>query len=307
MAMSGRAMVSEAGHVGTGSMRGSTKMTKPFVSETLFADLELARRVEAAWDFLGVENALAQRRRMPGSGAEVLAVGGGHAVFLGPGSPLSQAQGLGLQGPVAEVELARMESFFRERGTETRVEVASLADPSLLPILSRRGYLIMEQTHTLVSPRGAWALREQPHGPSSPGKVEVGLVDAEGMEHWVDVVLRCFFEEPEAPPPALRDGAIAMAMVPGVTAWLARVEGKPAGGGSLLIHDGLALICGDGTLPRFRHRGVQTALLHTRLAHASAAGCDLAVICTQPGSGSQRNAERQGFRVVYARTMLTIL
>ena len=71
-----------------------------------------------------------------------------------------------------------------------------------------------------------------------------------------------------------------------------------------MIHGGLALICGDGTLPSFRHRGVQTLLLQARLAHAAASGCKLAAICTQPGSGSQRNAERQGFQVVYARTML---
>ena len=85
-------------------------------------------------------------------------------------------------------------------------------------------------------------------------------------------------------------------MVPGVTAWLARADGRPAGGGSLMIHQGLALICGDGTLPDFRHQGVQTALLRARLAHAAAAGCDLAVICTQPGSGSSatRNAWASG-------------
>jgi len=71
-----------------------------------------------------------------------------------------------------------------------------------------------------------------------------------------------------------------------------------------MIHDHLVLICGDGTLPQFRHRGVQTQLLRARLAHAQREGCKLAAICTQPGSGSQRNAERQGFRTVYARTML---
>ncbi|MFO0890570.1 MAG: GNAT family N-acetyltransferase, partial [Isosphaeraceae bacterium] len=86
--------------------------------------------------------------------------------------------------------------------------------------------------------------------------------------------------------------------------WLARIAGQPAGGGSLAIQGGLAMICGDGTLPRFRGRGVQNALLRARLEHAWAAGCDLAAICTAPGSGSQRNAERQGFRVVCARTMM---
>jgi GNAT superfamily N-acetyltransferase len=279
------------------SQRGET--------DVLFADLPLARRVEAAWDHLGVQNALAQQRRAPEANAEVIAVGGGHAVFLGSGSPLSQAQGLGLTGPVPEEELARMERFFRDHDTPTQIEVASLADPSLLPSLSMRGYLIGEQTHSLVCSLDSLAWREpERHLSRSSSAVEVLPVGTDALEHWVDVVLGCFFQEPEAPPLVLREGAIAMGMVPGVTAWLARVEGQPAGGGSLMIHNRVALICGDGTLPRFRHRGVQTELLRARLSHAKAEGCKLAAICTQPGSGSQHNAERQGFRMVYTRTML---
>ena len=96
-----------------------------------------------------------------------------------------------------------------------------------------------------------------------------------------------------------------MASIPMVSCWLAQVGGRIAGGGALVIHDGLALICGDGTLPEFRSQGVQTALLRARLDRARRAGCDLAVICTQPGSSSQRNAERQGFQVVYARTLMS--
>jgi GNAT superfamily N-acetyltransferase len=286
-------------------MNAPIKRYEPGESNTLFADLPLARRIEAAWDNLGVQNALAQQRRAPESKAEVIAVGGGHAVFLGSGSPLSQAQGLGLTGPVAEAELAVMERFFRDRDTPIQLEVASLADPSLLASLSTRGYLIGEQTHSLVCPLDGHAWREPECHPSrSSSDVEIKPVASEELEHWVDVLLRCFFQEPEAPPPALREGAIAMGMVSGVTGWLARVEGQPAGGGSLMIHDRVALICGDGTLPRFRHRGVQTELLRARLSHARAEGCKLAAICTQPGSGSQRNAERQGFRMVFARTML---
>jgi hypothetical protein len=30
-------------------------------------------------------------------------------------------------------------------------------------------------------------------------------------------------------------------------------------------------------------------------------GCDLAMVCIEPGSASQRNAERQGFRIAYTR------
>jgi hypothetical protein len=49
---------------------------------------------------------------------------------------------------------------------------------------------------------------------------------------------------------------------------------------------------------------LQTALVRARLAVAAAARCDLATLNADPGSGSQRNAERQGFRVVYTRALL---
>ncbi len=273
--------------------------------ERFFADLALAQRVEGAWDFLSVENVRSQQKRAPESGAAVIEVGGGHAVFLGAGSPLSQVQNLGLHGPVRGDDLGRIERFFRDRGAVIQIEVASMADPSLLAALSARGYLIAEQTHSLVCSPRARPSREQPmHRSAATAAVEITRVGPDELEHWADVVLRCFFEEPETPPPLLREGAIAMSMVQGTTTWLARVGGQPAGGGLLMVHDGLALICGDGTLPGYRHRGVQTLLLQARLAHAAASGCKLATICTQPGSGSQRNAERQGFQVVYARTRL---
>jgi len=46
---------------------------------------------------------------------------------------------------------------------------------------------------------------------------------------------------------------------------------------------------------------VQTTLLLARLQRAAEAGCDLAVSLAQPGSVSQRNLARQGFRALYTR------
>ena len=54
-------------------------------------------------------------------------------------------------------------------------------------------------------------------------------------------------------------------------------------------------------LAEFRGRGVQTALLHARLAAAAEAGCEYAVVVTQGGTTSQRNCERLGFRVAYSK------
>lgn len=71
------------------------------------------------------------------------------------------------------------------------------------------------------------------------------------------------------------------------------------------IDDGVAALAGAATVPAHRRRGVQTALLAARLADAAAAGCDLAVITTEPGSKSQENAQNSGFTLLYTRAILT--
>ena len=83
---------------------------------------------------------------------------------------------------------------------------------------------------------------------------------------------------------------------------LALVDGEAAAGGGVSVRDGLVSLFGAATLPRFRNRGVQTALIRRRLEWA--AGCELARTCTRPGTTSQRNAERLGFRVVYTKPQM---
>jgi hypothetical protein len=38
------------------------------------------------------------------------------------------------------------------------------------------------------------------------------------------------------------------------------------------------------------------------MRHAFNHGCDLAMMVAEPGSSSQRNAEREEFRIAYSRT-----
>jgi ribosomal protein S18 acetylase RimI-like enzyme len=80
-----------------------------------------------------------------------------------------------------------------------------------------------------------------------------------------------------------------------VVRYAALHEGILVGGGTMRIADGIAQLTGAGTAPAHRRRGVHTALLSARLADATAVGCDVAVITTQPGSKSQQNAQRRGF------------
>jgi GNAT superfamily N-acetyltransferase len=55
----------------------------------------------------------------------------------------------------------------------------------------------------------------------------------------------------------------------------------------------------DSTMPEYRGRGIQAALLRARLADARKAGFDLASVAPQPGDGSCRSVERAGFSLAY--------
>jgi ribosomal protein S18 acetylase RimI-like enzyme len=67
------------------------------------------------------------------------------------------------------------------------------------------------------------------------------------------------------------------------------------------LRDGIAGLFGASTLPAYRNRGVQKALLAARIARAANASCDLVVCLARPGGTSQRNVVRRGFSVLYTR------
>ncbi|HEX9188784.1 MAG TPA: GNAT family N-acetyltransferase, partial [Vicinamibacteria bacterium] len=129
---------------------------------------------------------------------------------------------------------------------------------------------------------------------------------------WIDVVVTGFAtpdtqgvpSHESYPREQVEDVMADMAAAEGFSRLLARRDGVPAGGASLRLSGGVAHLCGAATLPAHRRRGVQSALLAARLEVAAAAGCDVAVVVTQPGSKSQENVERQGFSLLYARAIL---
>jgi ribosomal protein S18 acetylase RimI-like enzyme len=84
---------------------------------------------------------------------------------------------------------------------------------------------------------------------------------------------------------------------------VASVEGRlvACGTGLVIPEHRVFALCGAGTLAEFRGRGLQTGLLRARVAAAVEAGCECAVVVTQGGTTSQRNAERLGFRVAYSK------
>ena len=238
------------------------------------------------------------RRLRPESGAAVEQIAGGFAIYCGANSPTTQAVGMGLDGPVSEEEFERLENFYRSRSEPVRVETCPLADASLIGHFGKRGYRVTEFSNVMALPLDDGRVAQNWEGRTpdvATEKVGHGQIDL-----WTLTVSQGFAEKGPVVPEIVEVMKM-FALSPGVECYLARVDGKVAGGATLAIRDGVAGLFGASTLPAFRKRGVQAALLHARLKRAAEADCDLAVCLAQPGSTSQRNIVRQGFTVLYTR------
>jgi ribosomal protein S18 acetylase RimI-like enzyme len=108
---------------------------------------------------------------------------------------------------------------------------------------------------------------------------------------------------PEGAPEVFRGLVAPFYQMERALAFVASVEGRlvACGTGLVIPEHGVFALCGAGTLAEFRGRGLQTALLRVRIAAAVGAGCEYAVVVTQGGTTSQRNAERMGFRLAYSK------
>ena len=263
-----------------------------------FPDHALARRIEMADTANSRRCGQALVKAHPEMNACTLDVGGGCAVFAGVGSPITQAIGVGMGGPVGEDDMVALEDFFHSRGARVEMECCPLCDPSLREHFDRRAYRVLEWSNVLYQTLNTLPSPE----PLAPGVV-VRQAAVEEAELWCSVLCLGFADE-------MGDAALTLmpagrALFGAATAgFLAYVDGQAAGGAVIFTHDGVAGVMGASTLPAFRRRGVQSLLLSARLDFARSQGCDLAYTITAPGSGSQRNVERAGFRVAYTRTKM---
>jgi len=271
----------------------------------LFCDAALAERIERVDAQLVTTASEAAHRRRPGGPGFLIPVAGGVASFAEEGSPFNKVAGLGFGGVPDAAALDEIERAFAACRAPVQVELPHLADPAIGACLSERGYRLESFENVLGRAIRDDSERVTPPGitvrPSGDDEFDAWLaVQADAAAHpdtqgvpWHEDFPREVYLRAE------RDMAAA-----GVRRYAALWDGVLAGGGGLRLAEGVAQFTGAGTAPAYRRRGVQAALLAARLADATAAGCDVAVIVTQPASKSQQNAQRRGFDLLYTRAVL---
>lgn len=262
----------------------------------LFNDHALCRRLELAEGQAGADFVEANAIAFPDRGSEWMRVGNVYVLFDGTTSPITQTFGLGLE-PVGASDLDPIEAFYDERRSPVAHEVSPLADPALLPLLQGRGYRVSEFTSVMWRP----IHRDERLTPGNDARVAARPVQPDEHAVWASVAARGWSELH----PELREFMHELAQVNPhrrrFVAFLSLKDDEPIAAGGLSLCDGVALLGGAATVPHARRQGAQRSLLEARLRYAAERGCDLAMMCALPGSASQRNAERQGFRVAYTR------
>jgi GNAT superfamily N-acetyltransferase len=260
----------------------------------LFADFELAKRLERAEGFACVQFAAARKKVFPNCDSAWIRCAGADVVFDGVDAPTTQTFGLGLFEELTPGALDEMQQFFLERGAAVMHEVSPLVGAKTLDLLCTRGYRPIEISNVL------FRTVESPKS-SDRDDLRVRVIGENEAKVWAAVSAQGWtHEHPELKEFVEQMGVLMVAREQS-PCFLAEIKGVAGAAGGLSLHEGVALFAGAATVPEFRRRGLQGALLEARMRYALAHGCDLAMMVAEAGSNSQRNAERQGFRVAYTR------
>ncbi len=213
-------------------------------------------------------------------------------MFDGVNSPVTQSFGLGIFEELSAETLETLERFFRERGAPVMHEVSPLAGVRALELLCERGYSPVELSSVMYKPVEA----------CGESGISIRTVGPDEAHVWAEVSARGWSHEHPELREFLKESMWLCTARDEAISFLAEIDGVPGAAGSLCLHEGVALFGGSATVPELRRRGLQSALMEARMRYAMEHGCDLAMMVAEPGSNSQRNAERMGFRIAYTRT-----
>ena len=227
-------------------------------------------------------------------------VGGATAIFLEkfPIPFFNRVVGLGIHEPATEAMVDELMALYNRIGSPFSVALSPAARPAeLSDWLLARGF-----EHT-----SNWA--KMIRGTEPPPEVETALrlekADEAWAEHFADIALVAF-EMPEWMKPVFEQ----IIALPGAISYLAFAEDEPAAIGSLIVSGEWGSLVNGATLPDYRRRGGQGAIMAERIREGIALGCRW--LTTETGEDtpespnpSYRNMLRSGFELAYLRPNYT--
>lgn len=232
----------------------------------------------------------ATQRLYPELEATGIEIAGGIARFNGFDA-LSEAFGLGTLAPVSADEVSRLIEFYTSRNSTARVFVTPMTHPSLALNLSLAGFAPAEYEDVLVS-----------DDLETYARYDDRIAVATNLEAWAMASMRGFMGDEPAESGDPRFGVILAA--PRGNAAVEGREGGPIVSTAVMSLRGeCAFFFAGATVSGSRRRGWHLATIHDRIARARDGGARMMRATAAPGSASERNFLRCGFRVLYTRTL----
>jgi len=260
----------------------------------MFKDILLAQQLERTEGTVAASFVDARQRLMPERGSEWRDSGGTIVLYDGLESPMTQTFGLGLHTTTTPEQLDEIETFFRDRGAPVQHELSPLAGVATTALLVSRGYVPIEHSSVMMQ-----LLDGIEEAPPAAG-LRVRVMEEADRPAWIDAAVGGWGEA--VPGDMMREISTLASHNASMVHVLVELEGRIVSTGSLGVCGKVALLAGASTIPTARGRGAQAAALAARFVEARRRGCTMAMIVAEPGSTSQRNAERRGFVIAYTRT-----
>ncbi|WP_172458842.1 GNAT family N-acetyltransferase [Legionella worsleiensis] len=228
---------------------------------------------------------------------KTLEINGGAACFSGHDSFLSQVVGWGFytKPKYFKSEIETIEYFYKERAhRQVDIELCPYVGNDLMRFLCARGYSISEISSVSVLDLSSVKEDEQP-GSFYP----IRIVPADELNYWARQVA-AGFGYPEA-----QEQFIRYARAKGVVVFGVYDEDRIIAGATLAMHGEVCDLGVASTLPAFRGKGLQKKLLLARLHYARQYGLNTATVTTEPGTISDLNVQKTGFRCAYSRIKMS--
>ncbi len=256
-------------------------------------ELELADRLERHEELGNAENAIR-------IGGDVWNRGDVVCIYSNPefGTGLNFACRVRSSDERIEELLDAVIEWFTWHNVTPHVRVSPLSQPAdLAALLARRNFVQTEaETQMVLS-------CEDTEPPTNP-RVTVDLVQPGELETWLRVQNIGFGGNGQVS--QLSVDLNEASQRAGARAYLARLDGEPAGAAILESFEHVSGIYGVATLPQARGQGVGTAMMRRMIRDARNLAPDPICLQAETASATQRWYERLGFTVVYNRTGWTI-
>ena len=236
------------------------------------------------------------RRLFAHSKAEYVSRCGGTLMFVSSNSPLSQLMSFGISEPVSAEDIEFVREYFGSRQAELRFRLTPFTHPSLHNALA--------SVPTVFEGTGFQVFRplKQDYKPG-PSNIETRPI--ESAEQWRELFVEAFYDGNSSTDN--EELALTIFNCPKTVVVGAWIDGRLAGGGAVNVRVELASLNAACTLPEYRGRGVQRALIKARLGIAARHNCQLAMSSVTPASESLRNHLREGFEIAYPTTVFRVI